>query len=63
MLQLSALYCYQTILEQSRGKRYVKRLHKQSAKKRFMCMHILNRNVIVVQRTVTKSAFLGTIVA
>ena len=23
-----------------------------------MCMHILNRNVIVAQRTVTKSAFL-----
>ena len=33
-------------------------LHKQSATKRFMCMHILNRNVIVAQRTVTKKRFL-----
>ena len=32
-------------------------LHKQSAMKRFMCMHILNRNVIVAQRTVTKIRF------
>ena len=30
-------------------------LHKQSARKRFMCMRILNRNVIVAQRTVTKN--------
>ena len=29
-------------------------LHKQSAMKRFMCMNILNRNVFVTQRTVTK---------
>ena len=33
-----------------------KPLHKQSATKWFMCMHILNRNVIVAQRTVTKKA-------
>ena len=58
MLQYSALYRYKTILEQSRGKRYVKQpLHKQTATKRFMCMHILNRNVIVAQRTVTKKRF------
>ena len=29
-------------------------LHKQSATKRFMCMHILNKTVTVAQQTVTK---------
>ena len=32
-------------------------LHKQSAAKRFVYMHILNSNVIVVQWTVTKKPF------
>ena len=59
MLQYSASYRYKTILEQSCGKRYVKKpLNKQSVTKRFMCIDILNMNVIVAQQTVTKSAFL-----
>ena len=64
MLQYSTSYHYKTILEQSRERDMCKEpLHKQSVTKRFMCMHILNMNVIVAQRTVTKKVFLVIIVA